>query len=367
MSGCEGPIALFAGAAWGSVSAVAAAALPSTAGAVEAPVWGTFSVRDHLHPHAFLREVLVFDGLVVPYPDPDRPGEWERWRRPDRSRPKLTWNPGRLDRLLGVLGTEAEPGHNGARLVQRSMWNPSTWEQIRSNAEIAKLASGNPYYATALGISRGIPNPDGIPTVVEAVAAYRSEKAWQEETQPAPTPDRDPKRIPVMEALIQIPRPLMLPRASQKPMDMLRAAVDLSLSEDFRNARHAYFTWFRDFITPLRSDDPDTVLTSLDPASIKLAENQLRKLWAQEVAAAKQVDKSKWGARVEFGCMSAGALGGIGLAVGAALPAIGVPVAILSFAGWAARRFTNPQPPRSLGGASMFVDAQRRLDWLQPD
>jgi hypothetical protein len=64
--------------------------------------------------------------------------------------------------------------------------------------------------------------------------------------------------------------------------------------------------------------------------------------------------------------MSLGALGGIGLAVAAALPAIGVPVAILSFAGWAARRFTAQQPPRSLNGASMFVDAQRRLDWLEP-
>ena len=84
------------------------------------------------------------------------------------------------------------------------------------------------------------------------------------------------------------------------------------------------------------------------------------------VAEAKKVDKERWGSRVEFGCMSLGALGGIGLAVAAALPAIGVPVAILSFAGWAARRFTARQPPRSLSGASMFVDAQRHLDWLEP-
>ena len=117
---------------------------------------------------------------------------------------------------------------------------------------------------------------------------------------------------------------------------------------------------------PLRIGDPDRVRTHLDPGSIIEAQNQLRELWKQEVAAAKKVDKERWGSRVEFGCMSLGALGGIGLAVVAALPAIGVPVAILSFAGWAARRFTAPQPPRSLSGASMFVDAQRRLDWLQP-
>lgn len=278
----------------------------------------------------------------------------------------MDWNPGCLDQILGVLGTEAEPGYHGAQLAQRMMWNPFTWELIKSNAEIAAMASGNPYYATALGIRAGIAKPDEIPDVVEAVAAYRSKKAWRRETQPAPTPDANPERMPVMEALIQIPRPLMLPPADGNGMDKLRAAVDLSLSEGFRDARHAYFTWFRDFITPLRSGDPDRVRASLDPASITEARNRLRELWADEVAAAKKVDKERWGSRVEFGCMSAGALGGIGLAVAAALPAIGVPVAILSFAGWAARRFTAPQPPRSLSGASMFVDAQRRLDWLQP-
>jgi hypothetical protein len=333
---------------------------------VEAPVWGTFSVHDHLEPEAFLREVLVFDRLVIPYPDPNTPGEWDRWRHPDPSDPSVTWNPELLDEILSILGTEAEPGYNDAHLAQRSMWNPSTWEMIKSNAEIAALASGNPYYATALGIRAGIAKPNEIPNVVEAVAAYRSEKAWRRETRPAATPDADPESMPVMEALIQIPRPLMLPPADGDWMDKLRAAVDLSLSPGFRDARHAYFTWFRDFMEPLRSGDPDKARTRLDPKSIIEAQNRLRQLWAQEVAAAKKVDKERWGSRVEFGCMSLGALGGIGLAVVAALPAIGVPVAILSFAGWAARRFTAQQPPRSLSGASMFVDAQRRLDWLQP-
>src|SRR4051812_15886218 len=81
----------------------------------------------------------------------------------------------------------------------------------------------------------------------------------------------------------------MLPPAGGNGMDKLRAAVGLSLSEDFRDARHAYFTWFRDFITPLRRDDLDRVRTGLDPASIKVAQSRLRELWAHEVAAAKKV------------------------------------------------------------------------------
>jgi hypothetical protein len=339
---------------------------------VEAPVWGTFSVHDHLHDEAFLREVLVFDRLVIPYPDPETPGEWARWERPDPSDLSVTWNPGLLKDILKILGTEAEPGHNGAHVAMRSMWNPATWGMVQSNAKIAELASGNPYYATALGYAYGIAEPGLIPEVVEAVAAYRSKKDWLRDTRPARTPDpapalgADPKRIPVTEALIQIPRPLMLPPADGKPMDKLRAAVELSQDSDFQDARRAYFTWFRDFMEPLRIGNPDKARTHLDSKSINLAQNRLRDLWAQEVKAAKKVDKARWGSRVEFGCMTLGTLGGISLAVAAALPLIGVPVAILTFAGWAARRFTEPQPPRSLSGASMFVDAQRRLDWLQP-
>ena len=65
---------------------------------------------------------------------------------PGPNDPSVTWNPGWLDQILGVLGTEPKPGYQGAQLAQRSMWNSFTWELIKSNVEIAELASGNPYY-----------------------------------------------------------------------------------------------------------------------------------------------------------------------------------------------------------------------------
>jgi hypothetical protein len=331
----------------------------------EAPVWGTFSVRDHLRPEAFLREVLLFDRLVVPYPDPEVPGEWQRWRRPEPGKPSVTWNPGRLDQILKVVGTESEVGYNGARLAQRSMWSPYTWQVVKSNLDIAEMASGNPWYATALGIR------EGLPEVVEAVAAYGSERAWRAEVKPKPTPDADPQDtdaapqdISVTEALVQLARPLLVPSVEGKEMDKLRAAVDLALDDDFRKARHAYFTWFRDFLEPLRSDDPDQVIESLSPASVVVMQDRLRQLYSQEVAAAKRVDRNKWGSRVETGCVTASALGAIGLAALASLPVLGVAVGVLSLGGWAAKRLTEPKAPRALSGASMFVDAQRRLSWL---
>lgn len=335
-------------------------------------MWGTFSVLDHLAPEPFLREVLVFDRLVVPYPDPNTPGEWDRWIHPDPANLQLTWNPARLEEILTVLGTEHAAGYNGARLVQRSMWNPWTWEMVKSNAEIAELASGNPYYATALGISSGAAGMHVIPNVVEAVAAYRSEADFRTDKHPTPEPapaagpDPQTGRVPTMEALIRVARPLLVPTLDGNDLEKLRAAVDLALSPDFQDARRAYYAWFRDFITPLRGGSPTDALPGLDPASMALMQDRLRELWQQEMAAARRVDKARWGTRIELGCMSVGTAGGIALAALAALPAIGVPVAALSFIGWAARRFTDAPPPRSLSGASMFVDAQRRLEWLQP-
>jgi hypothetical protein len=245
------------------------------------------------------------------------------------------------------------------------MWSADTWEMVKSNLDLAMWASGNPYHATALAIRDGLVEVDeeGLPEVVEAVAAYGSEQAWRAEVGPESTPDAHPRGTPVMEALVQVARPLLVPADGGNEMDKLRAAVDLALDPDFHKARYAYFTWFRDFLEPLRSNDPNKE-NSLNAASITVIKEKLRELHAQEVDAAKRVDRKRWGSRVEFGCVTASAVGAIGLAAVSSLPALGVGVGVLSLGGWAAKRLTENADPRTLSGASMFVDAQRRLDWL---
>ena len=61
-------------------------------------VWGTFSVKDHCAPNAFVAEVMLYDRLVVPRP-PDE-NERIRWRNEG-------WNPDLLDKLLSILGERA--------------------------------------------------------------------------------------------------------------------------------------------------------------------------------------------------------------------------------------------------------------------
>ena len=60
-------------------------------------VWGTFSVRDHLQPWAFVAEVLIYDRLVVPVPPEGDDDEEQRWVTE-------RWDPARQRALLEILG-----------------------------------------------------------------------------------------------------------------------------------------------------------------------------------------------------------------------------------------------------------------------
>ena len=90
-------------------------------------------------------------------------------------------------------------------------------------------------------------------------------------------------------------------------------------------------------------------------------------MWVIEDHRAARAERSKWFGRVEIACVTLGTGGSVALAAAAALPAVGIPVALLTFAGWSVNRWRNqPNPRRSLGGASMLMYPVRRLDWLEP-
>jgi hypothetical protein len=329
---------------------------------VSIPVWGTFSVKDHIRPEAFLREALLFDRLAVPYPDPDTPGERDRWRHPDERFPAEDWDPDRLDLLLGVLGTEETAGYNGARFVQRIFWNPHIWEKMRSRLGSADAMTGNPFYNTALAAALG--RGKELPGIVEAVAAYPTAEAWRADVKPDVS---GPAQPVAAEALVLLARPLLMPAPGRDELDTLRRAVDLAQSDDYKAMRTAYHEWFRGIASRLQQPDATTLAdASLDPASLGEAGRELGKLWESEQATVRKADRDRMWSRVEVGTVSLSAAGAIGLACAAALPAVGVPVALLTFAGWAINKWRVPKPQRSLGGASMFVEAHRRLDFLPP-
>jgi hypothetical protein len=323
-----------------------------------APVWGTFSVRDHCVREAYLREVLLFDRLVIPYPDQRVEGERERWSRPRDGGSSETWDPERLDALLSVLGTQEVAGYNGARLAQLVPWSPHIWHELRSRLGAANALTGNPFMDTRLGLVLG--REQVLPGVIEAVAAYPTKDAWRDEV--GPTYDR-PSDLTAAQALVALSRPLLLPNPSEDELDTLRRAVDVAINPDYVAKRAAYFDWFRDLIKPLRTGDAQFADVRLDRASLDEAERQLRELWVAEQRIVRRADKARMWTRVEVGCVTLGAAGSVGLACQAALPVIGAGAGLLAFAGWAIAKWQAPQAPFSLGGASMFVEARRRLGW----
>src|SRR5260221_14763823 len=122
--------------------------------------------------------------------------------------------------------------------------------------------------------------------------------------------------------------------------------------------RLAFHEWFRDFIEALRpGNEIDLTKIRVDPKSLTEAKERLRNLWSREKALVSRLDRDRTWPRVEVGCMSLGTAGTIGLACAAALPSLGAGAALLAFAAWAINKWRTPKPPRSLGGASMFVGA----------
>ncbi len=84
-----------------------------------AQLWGTMSVRDHLRPHAFVAELVLFETLVIP-----RPPQGATW--------PAEWDPAYQDKVLGWIPDDRlmEVSWDNA---QRTEWEKRT---IASGAEM---------------------------------------------------------------------------------------------------------------------------------------------------------------------------------------------------------------------------------------
>lgn len=329
------------------------------------PVWGTFSVIDHTQPEAFLREVLLYDTLVVPYP---RDGEERRrWLQPNDDVPSESWDPDRLDQLLHLLGIQsfpslddqpAEPGvdgHRGARIVRRMLWDQNLWDARHTNAQVASGLAGDPFQSTALMVAGLGPIPDGV----EAIAAYSSRADWRSSVEPQPDGGNGETAA---SALLSLARPLLIPRAGGSEWDKLREAIDLARDPAYARIRTAYHDYFRELMAKVAGDG--LADKTINPMTLEWARDQLATLWTRE---REFTAKDRRWSRVETGVVTTSALGSVGVALTAAIPPLAAGVAVLGFAGWAIGKWARDDPEPTLSGASMFVEAERKLAWMAPD
>ncbi len=342
-------------------------------------IWGTFSVKDHCRANAFVREVLLFDRLVLPVPSDEQ--ERSRWRQPNPKNPQENWDPDRLDVLRNILGSQdilaepveergllgtirrrrahSPPGLSPEPLVWDSPWNEQRWQG--SQVDAAKIITNmDAFFSTRMILAMG----EDLPGVIEAVAAFPSAKKCHEELKPGDVPPADPTAA---QALLMLAAPLLTPQGEEgKDFGPLRDAAALAREPRFRQERRAYYDWMREFVKPLQSPGNQALdEVQVDQGTMKLADEQLQRLVITERELLGKQERRRWWTRAEYAMtvISIGATAG--LALTAALPVIGVAAPVIGFGGWIAGKVASPEPPepRPLGGASVFVTAQRRLGW----
>ncbi|MGA5454150.1 hypothetical protein ACPCVO_46965 [Streptomyces umbrinus] len=323
-----------------------------------AELWGTFAVNDHCRANAFVPELLLFDRLVIPVPATD--AERARWRQPNPHMPGESWAPERLDRIRALLGSQHHEGVDGARLVWEAPWDDNRWRNTLSRREVAETITTT----DAFGATRQILATGELPGVIEAVAAFPSEAECRDELRPEAGP---PEKEPAAQALIALARPFLVPSGDEgDDFGPLREAMELVRDPDYRRARTAYHEWMRDFVGDLQTPGAGLRQSTIDAASIRLADECLHQLIAEERQVVQRGGRRKYWAQAGFAMTVASVSAGAAAAMMApGMSALmGVGGAVAGFGGWIAeRRAAEPPAPRPLGGASMFVAAQSRLNW----
>lgn len=323
--------------------------------AMASNVWGTFAVNDHCRPNAFASEILLFDRLVIPVPE--GAAEIERWRAPNKRSPEATWDPDRQERLLRILGTQKNKGDDGAELAFEIPWTEARWQLEKSREELAVWLTLDAFHTTRM-VAAGDAT---LPKVIEAVAAFPSEAQWREELAPSVEP---PPPTTAARALIRFARPHLAPppeRDSDQEFTNLRHAIELARDPEFQSKRDAYYAWVRAFVSKLQKGPMEEVL--LDGPSVALMEEELTTLVAEERALVERRSKLRLWTPVEYTLMTVGAVAAGAAPFAAASLAIGLAVggSALGLAGWAASKFGEFPEPRPLGGAAMFIAAERRF------
>jgi hypothetical protein len=328
-------------------------------------LWGTFSVEDFQRSRAFVADVLLYDRLVIPFPENDDQRRlWQSWGL----------DVGRLERKLEILDRRY--------LVHVAPWSENKTARFRERLEAAEVLQNHPELRRHLlratyqewkgfGVTRPILALDiaeldlrGAPsslrrhvgTFVEAIAAYPSygdfahdfavhRLAADETSSPQYVHARGPD---VNEFAGIFGWELFVPEEGRLSDDELLArAVELAARDDMREKRREFHQWRRQQVN--RGVHHDDVLAD---GMRRLAE------YRDSIA----TDRARTRTLNAFTVFS------IGASLASAM--LAVPPAAIGAALFTAIRFGAEQawpsrPPDKDGQAlAMFYDAQRHFGWV---
>ena len=293
-------------------------------------VWGTFSVKDHCDPGAFIAEVMLYDRLVIPVPPNDK--ERERWHT-------AGWQPERLDKMLKLLGDRAYPID----------WNDNrkkSWvDRFTAGTDMAESTGEWAFSATRTELTEGLPrNVTGI----QAVANYTSLQDLKKDLSLRSAKEGE---VPLYggTAIAILGHQLLVPDDPRWTHDeLLKEAVALSSERASRRKRAAFWRWQREFF-----DDKGIT----DQSAIQDAIEEMQDLLEDE----KELARKQWkrtGTQFAFlvGSISLGMLGG-------PLTAVGVGGAFVSVGQFVADKLLDEPSDVTDKPVSLLRDMRRHFGW----
>jgi hypothetical protein len=312
---------------------------------------GVFAVDSHTGAEPFVRDVLLYDQLLIPVPPRDEPEEWKRWVDAD-------WEPAKQAELLAVLGTQSQHAPGTEPLAYAVEWS-GDWRGVWRDNWAHRVVGDTPFSTTASTLKVAVPT--GY-TAVEAVVAYQSLDEFVAKTSMQPRPQGG-QHVPQSMLVALVGHELLLPLPGK---GSLNDAVDLARDSEFRRQRAAFYDYIRQFLAPLETPSGPQVNDAglyTDPATVRAA---VERLSAQMEEYAGFLRRTTGWKRVEYATAVLGFIASGILSFANPVALAGVFASVGQFVA-ANLSETGREVNGSISGASMFVTAQRELGWAKPD
>lgn len=292
-------------------------------------VWGTFSVRDHCDPNAFVAEVMLYDRLVIP--TPPTAAEQARWH-------ESGWGPDRLATLLEILGDRActvDWDDN-----RQGLWR----DRFAAGSEIAHEAGDWAFMATRSVLTEGLPRHV---TGVEAVANYTSIEELEADIGLRPAAEGEIAVYGGVATAILGHEFLVPDDPGYSHEDLLRQAVELSSERSFRRKRASFWRWQREFLDTKGITDNAAIIDAVD---------EMRDLLEDTKSVTRR-------ARIRTGTQFAFLVGSVGLGMlGGPLTAVALGGAFVSIGQFFADKLLEKEDEED-NPAVLLRDIRRHFAW----
>ncbi len=317
-------------------------------------LWGTFSVMDHRRKGAFLAEIVLYDTLVIPVPpNPDRAEseddrafaskQWGRWE-------KNGWQPERLEQLVEIMRPVIEPIEWDRQ--HHEQWEREFADYTNTKASdaadlVARMMAG---WVTGQVLLRDLPAKAAGAVAVAPFSSLSdlTDDLGITESQYLPERLRASKGLPGNVVSAVVGREFLVPADPDwDEFELLKEAVDLVGSEDYRGARRAFHSEMLRFVRDQQTDY-DSIKGAVEAMDAQL--HQLDQL-ARSRRRWRRVDRGFFFSQLAVDAAAAPinplTLAHAGVAIGAYT---------------ASQKLGNPADPHNNGPAGALLhDAQRRL------